>query len=115
MAGQGDISGDFSNEYRAVLRRSEYSAAMLKNLEDRRKRLMARLMDESTLSDKKAENFARCHPTVEDLDDQIADARIEAGEAAAEAAWFGARLDIWRTRQSTYREHLKRGQEHDGR
>lgn len=115
MAGQGDVGADFTEQYRAVLRRSEYASAMLKNLEDRRKRLISSLVDRFAGAATKAEHHARCQPGVEELDDLIAAARIEAGESHAEATWYSARLELWRTRQSTFREQMKmnRGQDND--
>ena len=100
--------GSFLDAYRLALHEAGRLAAEEKNLEDERKRTISGLIAASSESVAKAEHAARSNRDVHALDDQLAQVRLVAAAAGAEATYMETRYEVWRTRQATWR--AKQGQ-----
>ena len=83
-------------------------------LEEERKILFSKLVvDAGDISAAKAEHVARASDDFRDISDRLATARLQCALAKAKAQHMTARLDIWRTRESTRRAQQRR--DHDAR
>ena len=98
--------GSFLEEYRVALHSAARLSAQEKNLEDERKRTISGLISASDDPVARAEHAARSHRDVHALDDALAQARLEAAAAQAEAKYMETRYEVWRSRLATYRAKL---------
>jgi len=99
----GFEDGSFLDALRSALKEAGRLAATEKNLEDERKRTISGLIAESKEAVTRAEHVARSHRDVQALDDQLAEVRLKAADAAAEAKALEVRYEVWRTRSASWR------------
>jgi len=104
----GFEDGSFLEQYRSALKEAGRLAATEKNLEEERKRTISGLIAESKEAVNRSEHVARSHRDVQALDDQLAEVRLKAADAAAEAKAMETRYEVWRSRLATYRAKLQR-------
>lgn len=95
--------GSFLTEYRAALHEAARLGAQEKNAEEERKRTISGLIAASDEPVARSEHKARSHRDVQAIDDQLAEVRLKAAAAGAEAKYMETRYEVWRTRTASWR------------
>ena len=108
-----DRIDDFLTAYSLALDEAAALHAELEAAKTALSRQYARLVIKAGGSQKMAEYAAEASEEYEQESVKLDDLRLRAGKARAKADGMTARLDVWRTRESTRRAQLQQRRDHN--
>lgn len=103
MTRPSDPIDQFLEDYRVALQDAARATAEERRLDEERRILRSRLVQECGLPVAKAEHYAMAHHDYVGAAQAVAQARERMLTAEARVTYLAARLDVWRTRSANQR------------